>query len=89
MESTDTKCTLVLDEILDPGYSPTIEEVWTYAVEKLQMAPDVNMLDKSLLYIARDALTQPLPKGWKICQQRSKARPGTVQTYYFNFKTGM
>ena len=78
---------VVLDEILDPSWEPSEAEVWRFAVERLMMAPDVNSNDRKLLWIAKAALKAPLPRDWKLCQQRDPASPG-VLTYYFNFKTG-
>ncbi|KAK6099186.1 hypothetical protein MT418_000631 [Batrachochytrium dendrobatidis] len=69
---------VVLEEEYDENYEPTQEEVIEYA-KFLGMDP---VVDKHLLWIARDSLKAPLPADWKPCQTDD----GNI--YYFNFKTG-
>ncbi|EAY07080.1 WW domain containing protein [Trichomonas vaginalis G3] len=69
-------------EMKDPnlGNNPTDEEIAEYA-QWLGADPET---DQDLYWIAREALTVPLPAGWKIYQRKD----GTGDPFYFNSRTG-
>ncbi|KAF8571643.1 hypothetical protein P879_05517 [Paragonimus westermani] len=69
---------LVLEELHDPSYLPTENEVLDYA-RVLGIDPSN---EPHLLHFAREGLTAPLPTDWKPCQDLN----GDI--YYFNFSTG-
>ncbi|KAA3678292.1 uncharacterized protein DEA37_0013722 [Paragonimus westermani] len=69
---------LVLEELHDPSYLPTENEVLDYA-RVLGIDPSS---EPHLLHFAREGLTAPLPTDWKPCQDLN----GDI--YYFNFSTG-
>eukprot|EP01083_Nonionella_stella_P001195 3487_1 len=69
----------ILDEPFDPNFEPSTDQIEDYA-KFMGMKLD-DPVDKSLLYLAREALIAPLPHPWKPCQVDG-------QTYYFNFETG-
>ncbi len=71
-------CT-VLDEVLDPKYEPTKDEINEFA---MWLGMDLYD-DKDLLYIARDGLKSALPDNWKPCKTND-----SDEIFYFNFKTG-
>ncbi|KAF5398633.1 hypothetical protein PHET_07914 [Paragonimus heterotremus] len=69
---------LVLEELHDPSYRPTENEVLDYA-RVIGIDPPN---EPHLLHFAREGLTAPLPTDWKPCQDLN----GDI--YYFNFSTG-
>ncbi|KAF6779675.1 hypothetical protein AHF37_00828 [Paragonimus kellicotti] len=69
---------LVLEELHDPSYRPTENEVLDYA-RVIGIDPSN---EPHLLHFAREGLTAPLPIDWKPCQDLN----GDI--YYFNFSTG-
>ncbi|KAF7257093.1 hypothetical protein EG68_09136 [Paragonimus skrjabini miyazakii] len=69
---------LVLEELHDPSYRPTENEVLDYA-RVIGIDPSN---EPHLLHFAREGLTAPLPADWKPCQDLN----GDI--YYFNFSTG-
>ncbi|KAL7751732.1 hypothetical protein RI367_002731 [Sorochytrium milnesiophthora] len=69
--------TAVLEEVYDPDYEPTEEEIQEYA-EFLGL--DVEN-ESALLWIAREGLKAPLPPAWKPCQTDKG------EVYYYNFDT--
>jgi centrosomal protein CEP164 len=71
---------VVLEEVQDPNYEPSAEEIASYAEEVLGMDP---VADKRLLWIARAAIKEPLPAAWKPCRTKD-----TNEVYYFNFSSG-
>ena len=68
----------VLEEEFDENYEPDTKEIDEYAAW-LGMDP---VLDKELMWIAKEGLKAPLPPNWKPC----KTPEGEL--YYFNFATG-
>eukprot|EP00796_Vickermania_ingenoplastis_P004673 gene4673-3367_t len=76
--SADGTVSVVLDDVVDPSYEPSDEEVRELAEMIGMKFPE----DEELLYIARNALKTPLPKEWKPCQTNGD------EIYYYNFKTG-
>lgn len=69
---------VILEEEIDPNYDPTEEELVEYAT---WLGMDLAN-HKDLLWIAKDALTAPLPNDWKPCLTEED------EIYYFNFTTG-
>ena len=68
----------------EPGRTrqgPTRQEVEDYA-RFLGMDPD-DAEDQQLMWIAREGLTEPLPKFWRLCHRESDGAP-----YYFHVKNG-
>ena len=68
----------VLEEVIDPEYVPTDNDLVEYAAFlhlDLENEPE-------LAWIARKGLVTPLPEGWKPCAAPSG------ELYYFNFDTG-
>ncbi|KAG9394007.1 hypothetical protein J8273_4607 [Carpediemonas membranifera] len=70
------ECT-VLEEVIDPSYEPTDDEVKEYAA---YLGMDVSK-DREFFHIAREALKTPLPPDWKPCQTNDG------EIFYFNFKS--
>eukprot|EP00249_Psilotum_nudum_P012512 c23825_g1_i3 orf=282-740(+) len=68
----------VLEEEIDETYYPTEEELLEYAT---WLGIDLPK-HKNLLWIAKEALTAPLPNQWKPCITEED------EIYYFNFSTG-
>ena len=71
---------IVLEEEIDPNYTPTESEILEYA-KWLGMDPEH---DKELFWIAREGLKAPLPDGWKPCKTTDTAD----EIYYYNFTSG-
>jgi len=63
-----------------PDYEPTQEEIEEYAT---WLGANLET-DRSLLWIARDALKSPIPEGWKLYERKDRAS----EPFYFNTKTG-
>eukprot|EP00940_MAST-03C_sp_MAST-3C-sp2_P001366 g1366.t1 len=70
---------VVLEEIVDPDYEPTEDEISEYAK---WLGMDVEV-DKSMRWIAEEGLKAPLPEHWRPCRTHD-----TGEIYYFNFKSG-
>lgn len=58
------------EELSDPngkGYEPSAEELEEYLD---WLGGDINE-DQDLMYIAKEALTAPLPPGWKMYRKKT------------------
>ena len=65
-------------EVVGEDYEPTDQEIQEYC-EWLNMDP---VAERSLIWIAREALKAPLPENWKMCYTDDR------EIYYFNMRTG-
>ena len=65
-----------LDDDFDPDYAPTDLDVENHALGVLGMFPR----DKDLFFLAREALTTPLPDGWTRILTRQQT------TYYHHYR---
>ncbi len=71
---------VLIDDALEPSFEPSRAEVADYATHVLGL--DLNdSLDARLLWVARRALTHPLPPDWRAC-----TRYGTL--YFWHVPTG-
>jgi hypothetical protein len=77
---------VIFEEIYDENIQPTEEEILEYAEFigiKISEKDDGENNDESkLMWIAREGVMAPLPKGWKPVQDPQG------ELYYFNFETG-
>ncbi|XP_027267820.1 centrosomal protein of 164 kDa isoform X5 [Cricetulus griseus] len=69
---------LVLEEDSDETYIPSEQEILDFA-RVIGIDP---IKEPELMWLAREGIEAPLPKGWKPCQNI------TGDLYYFNFDTG-
>ncbi|XP_076781112.1 centrosomal protein of 164 kDa isoform X11 [Arvicanthis niloticus] len=69
---------LVLEEDSDETYIPSEQEILDFA-RVIGIDP---VKEPELMWLAREGIEAPLPKGWKPCQNI------TGDLYYFNFDTG-
>lgn len=69
---------LVLEEDSDETYVPSEQEILDFA-RVIGIDP---IKEPELMWLAREGIEAPLPKGWKPCQNI------TGDLYYFNFDTG-
>ncbi|XP_052044413.1 centrosomal protein of 164 kDa isoform X9 [Apodemus sylvaticus] len=69
---------LVLEEDSDETYVPSEQEILDFA-RVIGIDP---VKEPELMWLAREGIEAPLPKGWKPCQNI------TGDLYYFNFDTG-
>lgn len=74
----DGTVSTVLDDVYDPNYEPTEQEIEEYA-KFLGVDPAT---EPQLLWLGRAGLKEPMPKEWKPC------KTDTGDVYYFNFETG-
>ncbi|NXL61731.1 CE164 protein, partial [Chordeiles acutipennis] len=70
---------LVLEDDPSDPYIPSEKEVRVYAQE-IGIDPE---MEPELMWLAREALTAPLPPEWKTCQDEVSG-----SLYYFNFGNG-
>lgn len=69
---------LILEEDSDETYVPSEQEILDFA-RVIGIDP---IKEPELMWLAREGIEAPLPKGWKPCQNI------TGDIYYFNFNTG-
>eukprot|EP01052_Picozoa_sp_SAG31_P023925 SAG31_NODE_2003_length_6688_cov_2.812415_4_plen_572_part_00 len=69
---------VVLEEVVDPNYKPSEEDIREYAMF-LGIDPEC---EPKLMHIAEQGLMAPLPPDWKPCAAPSG------EIYYFNFSNG-
>ncbi|XP_038179834.1 centrosomal protein of 164 kDa isoform X2 [Arvicola amphibius] len=69
---------LILEEDSDETYVPSEQEILDFA-RVIGIDP---LKEPELMWLAREGIEAPLPKGWKPCQNI------TGDIYYFNFNTG-
>ncbi|XP_029104866.1 golgin subfamily A member 6-like protein 22 isoform X2 [Scleropages formosus] len=68
---------VILEEEIDEDYVPSREEIQEYA-QVIGIDPD---REPELMWLAEEGIAQPLPAGWKLCQD------SMGQRYFFNFFT--
>ncbi|CAG9332851.1 unnamed protein product [Blepharisma stoltei] len=68
---------IILEEVLDPNYEPSEEEIIEYAKSLGMIFPE----DSDFIYIAKEGLKSPTPKPWILCQSPNQ------QIYFFNPET--